>query len=175
MRSTRAGFIYEGRFDEDNFEGAYRELTRRYCAGEGAAFAGPTTFLAEYLTAINKGAFDRVFRELTDPCMCVENRSRSGLPDRSAAQLRTGFADLYAMVASAQSWNSAECWLSPTVVVGRHERQAVGRDGEQYAWTRLVVFEAVDGRCTGMCEFEPDDEEAAFAYADERVRRAEHH
>jgi len=25
-----------------------------------------------------------------------------------------------------------------------------------------------------MCEFEVDDEEAAFAYAEERVRRAEH-
>ncbi len=31
--------IYEGRFDEDDFEGAYRELERRYYAGEGAAFA----------------------------------------------------------------------------------------------------------------------------------------
>ena len=36
---------YEGRFDEDDFEGAYRELDRRYYAGEGAAFAeaGATT------------------------------------------------------------------------------------------------------------------------------------
>ncbi len=30
---------YEGRFDEDDFEGAYRELERRYYAGEGAEFA----------------------------------------------------------------------------------------------------------------------------------------
>ena len=28
---------YDGRFDEDDFEGAYRELERRYYAGEGAA------------------------------------------------------------------------------------------------------------------------------------------
>ena len=28
-----------GRFDEDDFEGAYRELERRYYAGEGEAFA----------------------------------------------------------------------------------------------------------------------------------------
>ncbi len=28
-----------GRFDEDDFDGAYRELDRRYYAGEGAAFA----------------------------------------------------------------------------------------------------------------------------------------
>ena len=32
-------FIYHGRFDEDDFDGAYRELERRYFAGEGAAFA----------------------------------------------------------------------------------------------------------------------------------------
>ena len=31
--------IYDGRFDEDDFDGAYRELERRYYAGEGAAFA----------------------------------------------------------------------------------------------------------------------------------------
>ncbi len=31
--------VYEVRFDEDDFEGAYRELERRYYAGEGAAFA----------------------------------------------------------------------------------------------------------------------------------------
>ena len=30
---------YHGRFDEDDFEGAYREFERRYYAGEGAAFA----------------------------------------------------------------------------------------------------------------------------------------
>ena len=29
--------FYHARFDEDDFEGAYRELERRYYAGEGAA------------------------------------------------------------------------------------------------------------------------------------------
>ena len=33
--------IYEGRFDEDDFENAYQELEKRYIAGEGAAFANP--------------------------------------------------------------------------------------------------------------------------------------
>ena len=35
------------------------------------------------------------------------------------------------------------------------------------------VFETRDGRCTGLCEFELDDEAAAFAYAEERVSLAE--
>ena len=50
------------------------------------------------------------------------------------------------MVASARAWYSAMCWLSPTCGVGRFEREAVGQDGEQYAWTQLVRAEIRDGR-----------------------------
>jgi hypothetical protein len=103
--------------------------------------------------------------------MRVENRSSSVWPDRSASEFRTSFEELYAMVASIRSWDSAECWLSPNVSVIRHQREAQGRDGEEYTWTRVVVFEAKDGRCTRMCEF--DDEAAAFAFAQERVRHAD--
>jgi hypothetical protein len=105
--------------------------------------------------------------------MRIENRSSSVFPDRTAAELRASLEELNAMVASARSWNSAECWLDSTCGVVRHERQAVGLDGEQYAWTRLFVFEARDGRCTAMCEFELGDEVAAFAYAEERIRATE--
>ena len=40
-------------------------------------------------------------------------------------------------------------------------------------WTRLYVLETLDGRCSGLCAFELDDETAAFVYAEERVRQAE--
>jgi len=46
------------------------------------------------------------------------------------------------------------------------------QQGEQYAWTRLVVMETRDGRIASMCEFELDDEEAAFAFAEQRARAA---
>jgi hypothetical protein len=49
----------------------------------------------------------------------------------------------------------------------------LGRDGEQYAWTRLVVNEISDGLLASMCEFELEDEEAAFAYAEECMRAAD--
>ena len=62
------------------------------------------------------------------------------------------------------------CWLSPTWVVARQHREAVGRDGERYEWLRFHVGEVRDGRLASMCEFEIDDEEEAFAYAEERVR-----
>ena len=170
---TESGRIaYEGRFDEDDFEGAYRELARHYCAGEGAAFADVETLGAEWMIALNNGDFDRLFGELTHPEMRIENRSSSVFPDRSAAELRATFETLSTMVVSAQSWNSAECWLDATCGVIRYEREAVGLDGERYTWTRLFVSEFRDGQLASMCEFELDDEETAFAYAEERVQAA---
>lgn len=162
-------FVYEGRFDEDNFEGAYRELTQRYCADEGAAFAEIATLGAEWMIALNGADFDRAFNELTAPDARVENRSSSAFPHRSATELRASLEDLNTMVTSVRSWNSVERWLSPTCGVVRHEREAVGQDDEQFAWTRVYVFEARDGRCVGWCEFELEDEGAAFAYAKERA------
>jgi hypothetical protein len=76
------------------------------------------------------------------------------------------------MVRSARTWLSAVCWVSPAWAVTRLDREAVGRDGEQYAWTRLVVNEISDGLLASMCEFELEDEEAAFAYAEERMPAA---
>jgi hypothetical protein len=166
-------FIYEGRFDEDNFEGAYRELTSRYCAGEGAAVAEGIALGADLLIGANRGEFDRVFGELTAPEMRVINRSSGVFPDRTAAQLIASIEELNAMVEAVRMWNSVECWMSPRCVVARHERQAVGHDGERYEWARIFVFEAVDGRCTGLAEFDLNDELAAFAYAEERMRRHE--
>ena len=49
------------------------------------------------------------------------------------------------MVDTTRSWYSSLCWLSPTICVARNERDAVGRDGEQYSWTRLHVGEVLYG------------------------------
>ena len=163
---------YAGRFDEDDFEGAYRELERRYYAGEGAAFAEGGTTATEFTIALNRADFDRAFDELTLPELRVENRSRSAFPDRTAAELRATFEDLRVMVASVRDWASAVCWLSPTWFISRHEREAVGQDGERFEWTRLLATEVRDGRIASLCEFEIDDEEQAFAYAEERMRAA---
>lgn len=163
---------YEGRFDGDDFEGAYRELERRYYAGEGAAYAESGAVLADSIAAVNNRDFDRLFGELSFPEMRVENRTLSAFPDRSAVDLRASFGDLNAMVASARTWLSAVCWVSPTWSVNRLDREAVGPEGEQYAWTRLLVVETRDGRLASMCEFELDDEGAAFAFPEQRSRAA---
>ena len=161
---------YEGRFDEDDFASAYRELDRRYYAGEGAAFAEAGSLATEYAIAMFNGDYDKLFGDLSHPDMRVANRTRSGFPDRSLAELRASIEDLDAMVASARTWHSAVVWVSPTCCIGRHEREAVGHDGERFAWTRVLVFEVRDGRMASMCAFELEYEEAAFAYAEERVR-----
>ena len=62
------------------------------------------------------------------------------------------------------------CWLSPSRFVAHLEREAVGRDGERYEWTRIVVGEVRDSRLASVCDFDLDDEAAAFAYAEERMR-----
>ncbi|WP_235629786.1 nuclear transport factor 2 family protein [Mycolicibacterium novocastrense] len=164
--------IYHGRFDEDDFEGAYHELTRRYCTGEGAAVAEGAAHIAKYLMAINRREWDTVFGEMATPDMHAVSHSRSGFPDRSVADLRASYEDLCAMVASMRSWHSAEYWLSPTVAVTLHEREATGHDSERYEWTRLIVGEFRDGRTRHLCEFDVDDEASAFVYAEELVRRA---
>ena len=162
--------LYEGRFDEDDFEGAYRELEKRYFAGEGAAFAETGPIGTEITLALSAGDLDRAFGEFFAPDFRIENRSSSVFSDRSATELRATFQDLHTMVTSVKTWQPAVCWLSPNYCVGRTEREAIGPDGEQYAWTRLHVFELRNGRLASMCEFELGDEEQAFAHAEERVR-----
>lgn len=164
---------YLSRFDDDAFADAYRELEQRYYAGEGAAFADAGGTATDFAIAVAQGDSDRVFNELIAPDFHVENRSRSVLSDRTAADFRAGVEALMAMVESLRTWNSAVCWLSPTCGVCRNEREGTGRDGEKYAWSDLEVFVIRDGRVASACMFELDDEESAFAYAEDRVRRAE--
>lgn len=165
--------VEQVRFDGDDFEGAYRELEQRHYTGEGAAFAAGGALQADYVTALNRRDLDRVFGELSTPDFRITTRSRSVFGDRSAAEVRTGMEELAAMVASARTWLSAVRWLTPAMCVVRLERRAVGVDGEAFAWTKLYPSEVRDGRLATMCEFELEDEDQAFAYADEQVRRAE--
>ena len=74
------------------------------------------------------------------------------------------------MVKSLRSWFSSVHWLSPTLNVGRLEREGVGTDGERYTWVRILVDEIRDGRLAAICDFDADDAEAAFAYAEELAR-----
>jgi hypothetical protein len=163
---------YEGRFDEDDFEGAYRELERRYYIGEGARYAESGATTTEVVTAHNRGDLARVFDELCAPELRIENRSRSVFSDRSAAELRASTEELQAMFASVRMCYSAVHWLSRNWVAARQDREAVGPDGEKYEWVQLYVTEFRDGLATSICAFDVEDEDLAFAYAEERMRSA---
>ena len=161
---------YFGRFEEDDFEGAYRELDRRYYAGEGAAFAEAGALATEWIVALNRGDYAKAFGELSDPDAGYENRSRSAFPDPSVSDPAASYEDLNALVGSTRTWPSALRWLSPKLAVSRLDREAIGRDGERYSWTWILVSEIRDGRFGFACLFELEDEDAAFAYAEERMR-----
>jgi hypothetical protein len=162
-----ARLVEQVRFDGDDFESAYRELEQRYYAGEGAAFAAGGAVWTDYVIAINRCDFDAVFGELVAPDFRMTSRSRSAFGDRSAADYRASQEELAAMVASARGWVSAVHWSSPTVCVVRTEREAVGLDGEAFAWTRIFTSEVCGGRIASACEFELEDEQKAFDYAEE--------
>ena len=72
-------------------------------------------------------------------------------------------------VSSVRHWIPVLRWLSPNCCVGLGDARAVGLDGEDYEWTRLYVGECRDGLLASVRQFELDDEEAAFAYADTLV------
>jgi ketosteroid isomerase-like protein len=63
-------------------------------------------------------------------------------------------------------------WLSPIWTVVHQQREAIGRDGERFTWTWLYASEFRRGRIASMTQFELDDEEAAFAYAEERSKES---
>ncbi len=69
-----------GRFDEDDFEAAYRELERRYYAGEGAAFAQSGGVVTDIIVALNQGDFDRLFGELLTPELRGREPVTAGFP-----------------------------------------------------------------------------------------------
>ncbi len=153
------------RFDEDDFEGAYGELERRYYAGEGAAAARSGLGTADLVAAMNRADFDTMFADYIWPDLRIENRSRSAFPDRSAAELRASFIELHKMVGSVRSWFSSIRWLSSDIFVGHLYREGVGHDGERFSWDRILVGVAREGRVAMLCEFDDQDEDAAFAYA----------
>ena len=97
---------YRGRFDEDDFEGAYRELEHRYYAGEGAAFAeGGSTRRPSAPIALDRGIIGRVFDELCNPrsahreqiALGLRRSLRRGTPCRHRGTQRDG--RLFAIVA----------------------------------------------------------------------------
>ena len=80
---------YDCRFDEDDFEGAYRELERRYYAGEGAAFAEAGDLATEWMIALNRVISTGCSASSPHPISVSRTGHDFGLfGERSAAEFR---------------------------------------------------------------------------------------
>ena len=162
--------IYAGRFDEDDFDGAYRELEQRYYAAEGAAFAPNGHVLTDWIAAMDRLDVEAArslaqpeFRWLALPTALLISH------DHSVDELFQWLQERGRQVASVRNRITAIRWLSPNCCVGVGDARAVGLDGEDYEWMRLYVAEFRDGLIASVRQFELDDEEAAFAYAETLV------
>ena len=163
-------FTYDARFDADDFDAAYRELERRYYAGEGAAFAEAGALITDYTIAYNEGDFDKLFGELTTPGMQFENRSRSVFPIARS----TNFVPASR---NCPRWSprrehgvrpSAGCRrvaASVALSVRRLARRANATAGRRSTSARSVTVGSL--RCVSS---NSTTRTQAFAYAEERIR-----
>ncbi len=159
---------YEGRFDEDDFEGAYRELEHRYYAGEGSPFALNGQAIVDFLEAMDRLDIDAARRVSLPECRWVAPPSTLTLEDRSIDETFRWLEQRARQVSLVKNSFSILRWLSPTCMIGRGEVRAIGPDGEEYEWSRIYVDEFRDGLLASVHQFD-DDEDAAFAYAETLV------
>ncbi len=168
--------IYDGRFDEDDFEGAYRELERRYYAGEGAAFADAgEVFDRGHDRREHRTTSTRRFGEFFVPELQIENRSRSAFPLRTATDLGASPENSTPWSTSVRTWNSGRRAGCPRRgSIARTEREAIGPRRRDLRVDMVIVSELRDGRLVSIVRSSTlEDEEAAFAYAEERIRATE--
>ncbi len=163
-------FVYDGRYDEDDFEGAYRELERRYYAGEGAAFAENGHCAVRFVEAMDQLDVEAARRLAQPDFRFISPPSTLAAQERSLDDFFGWLQERARQVSSVKNTVSAIRWLSPECAVVRTDVRAVGSDGEEYVWTRIHTGEFRDGLIACTRRFEIDEEAAAFAYAEERVR-----
>ena len=161
---------YHARFDEDDFESAYRELEKRYYTGEGAPFAENGRTVCAWMDAIARRdveAARRVswpdFRWLASAIVAQTRRAYG----RSVLRLagRAGAATvIHAGLAGDHAVAVAELL--------RHA-QRDSRRGSRGRRVSLGVdptsVSAATGEHVSMREFDVEDEDAAFAYAESLV------
>ena len=140
---------YAGRFDEDDFEAAYRELERRYYAGEGAAFADGRCDADRRRMAANRVDLDRLFGDFVVSGLRFDEPVTLGaVPDRSTR------STIRAMASRSATTGVVGATRGTRPCVGSHRNwfasaatnaRPIGLDGEKYEWTRLYVGEFRDG------------------------------
>ena len=154
----------------DDFWSAYRELERRYYAGEGAPYAVGGRAAADWVITISNGDIEGVRRASHPDFRWYATPSALKDSERTVDDMFRWWQERGRQVSSQRHWVPALVWLSPNCAVSRGEIAAVGPDGEQYDWNLIIVTECRDGLVLAAREF--DNEDSAFAHAESSSRRS---
>lgn len=155
---------YHGRFDENDFDGAYAELERRYYAGEGAAFAAIGRDSASWIAALNRADLDAARRICAPEFRWIAPPGGLKAIERTLDDLFDWRAQRTSQVSGLRHWVPALQWTSPACAVGLGAICGVGPDGEDFQWHFYCVTQFRSGAMFSVHEF--DCEAAAFAYAE---------
>ena len=152
------------RFDPDAFEDAYRELE----TGTTRAKARRTRPAASRCWKSCRHSLNRASSRREGPST---RGSRWFAPAASLKPLERTLEEMFEwlrqrgrQVSSQQHCVPAIQWCSPSCAVCRIEINAVGKDGERYTWSSVVVTQIRDGAIAWVREF--DTEADAFTYAE---------
>ena len=160
---------YHGRFDGDDFESAYRELEEHYYAGEGALFAKNGHRIAAFLVAMDRLDLETASGLSLPDFLWLASPSALTTTRRTLDELFQWLQERATQVASSHNWAAAMLWLSPNCYVALGNTVAAGQDGECFEWSRLYVGAFLGGSLVSVHQFEVEDEDAAFTYAESLV------
>ena len=160
---------YHGRFDGDDFEGAYGELERRYYEGEGAEFAENGRTVCAWADAVARRDVEAARRLSWPDFRWLASPSSLKPEERTVDEFFHWLDERTQQLSSMRSWPATIQWLSPNCFILLNEIHGTGTDGDQYLWEWIHVGEYRDGLAVSMREFDVADEDAAFAYAESLV------
>ena len=162
---------YHGRFDEDDFEGAYRELEKRYYEGEGAPFAQNGKGTCAWLEAMWRRDVEAARRVAWPHFRWLASPSALKPAARTVDEFFDWQNERAQQLSSIRVWAATMRWVAPDCNICLSEVRGAGADGEEYRWSRICVGYHRDGLALSVREFDVEDEDAAFAYADSLVAR----
>ena len=162
---TSTSSVTKAASDEDDFAAAYRVLEERYYAGEGAAFAAGGLTQLGFQAAIwaqdaeaARSLVEPDFVWIADPSTLKPGNDPL---TRCSAPVPSG---LDRLGHSRIGWRLCGGCRPKSVV--RAEMK-----GEDYRWSRIYVTQFRDALLVSGREFDIDDEEIAFAYAESLLAR----
>lgn len=163
--------LYHGRFDADDFAGAYAEMERRYYAGEGREFAVNGAAVSRFVAAMSARDVEAARGVARADFRWLAAESALKPAARSVDEFFDWLGERDQQLSALLFCIPAMSWVSPHRFVALGDIRGTGSDGETYDWRRIYVAEYRDGKAVSTREFEADQEAEAFAYAEALIHR----